>query len=1052
MVIGTVSNPTITQFTATYCNTGHIQPIISANSPICNPPPFPIQSVFIDTPNTNFTYTLGRCGTDSVCFRNTTTFNAPEAFDSLHSWNFGDGSAIDTSRNPCHHFPGPGNYTVTLTVKDQLLCATSRSIIVHVPTLPVAAYTLTDSVGCVPLVVPFFNVSTVDPATTMSGYWEFGDGIVANTTANISHTYTVGGVDSARLVIIDGYGCKDSTTHVIQANGIPNITVGATQTVCLGDTAILSVLGGGTYLWNSNYNISGTTSPTPHVWPRVDTIYPVQIGAGIGCTTYDTIRVLVSSFTLTLDTAINTCRNQTTVFTASATATHATISSYDWRFGDGSTYVSGSTVTHHYAGAGSYKDTLIVNSSAGCKDTAIRTVKILDIPNALFTLSTDTICQGAPVTATNTSTAGTSGPLAGFKFYYNTTDSSAVSPYTFSATPAGFDTVYLIQTDVNQCVDTSSLGIIFVYAAPPTFNIEYIICNGDVITLQSNTTDSVLWTPNYNINNTTSHTPQVWPAVDTVYDLRVGSNPLCYVHDTVSVVHSVFTVTADTALPACLGLSSTFTASATAFSATISSYNWNFGDGTGLTGNTVTHQYATYGTYQDTLIIISSRGCHDTVYSSVIVYDHPHAALNIPLDSVCLGSPFSVTNQSTPGTSIGDSTFYFDFGYPPLATVSPATFTYQVPGLQTITIVEIDSNQCVDSAKGHILVHRLPDANFTYDTSCVNIANQYISNSTIGDGQITKYSWTVNGVSVSGNTDSIIYTFQTAGTPPVCLTVLDTFGCQRDTCENVVIVSKPTFTTVYDSTICAGSSDSISITGLVTGAHWVPSTWVSDPNSPNTVVTPQQTISYQVTVYYHNCTPVVDTVGIWVIDTVPVSATVDPLNIVLGLSSNVTSTVRGTIDSMIWSPDSSLNCRNCRNPIASPKQTTTYTATIYYSKNGVVCSNTANVTVTVFTSCDGSLIYVPNTLTPNNDGVDDIFRLQGQGIVMVEYFRVYDQWGKKIYNAENVDDANIASWNGGLNNDNLNKPMNTGVYVYEFQIKCITGQTVAGKGNITLLR
>ena len=1051
VVIGTPANPTITQFTATYCNTGHVQPVISANSALCTPPPFPIQSVFIDTPNTAFSYALGGCGSDSVCFHNTTTFNAPEAFDSLNSWNFGDGSPLDTSTNPCHHFPHPGDYTVTLTVKDQLLCATTSSKVVHVPAPPVAAYTLTDSVGCVPFLVPFVDVSTVDPATTMSGYWEFGDGTTANTTANISHNYTAPGAANATLVIIDGYGCKDSTTHVIQTNGTPTITLGANQTICLGDTARLSVSGGTTYQWSPNYNIYNANTGTPSVWPTVDTFYALQIGAAIGCLTYDTVHVYVSKLTVTADTVINTCSNQVATFIDTAVTTHATISSYIWTFGDGSASMSGQNVTHQYAGHANYSDTLIVTNSLGCADTIVRTVKILNIPHAAFSLSVDSICVGAPVIAINNSTAGVGngGALAGFTFY--TPASSTVSPDNFIATTVGLDTVVLIQTDVNQCVDTA-LGVVKVYALPSTFNIEYIICNGDIITLQANTTDSVLWTPNYNISDTTSLTPRVWPAVDTDYYLRVGTNPLCYIHDTVSVVHSVFTVTADTALPVCLGLPSTFTAAATAFSATITSYNWNFGDGTGLIGNPVTHQYTAYGTYQDTLIIISSRGCHDTVYSSAIVYDHPHAALTVSLDSVCLGSPFSVTNQSVPGASIGDSTFYFNFGYPPLATTSPATFTYQVPGVQTITVVEIDSNQCVDSAKGHILVHRLPVANFTYDTSCVNIANQYVSNSTIGDGQITKYSWTINSLPVSGNTDSIIYTFQTAGSQPVCLNVLDTFGCQRDTCVNVLIVSKPTFTTVYDSTICAGSSDSISITGLVTGAHWVPSTWVSDPNSPNTVVTPLQTVGYQVTVYYHNCTPVVDTVGIWVIDTVPVSATVDPLNIVLGLSSNVTSTVRGTIDSMIWSPDTSLSCRNCHNPIASPHQTTTYTATVYYSKNGVVCSNTTNVTVTVFTSCDGSLIYVPNTFTPNNDGVDDIFRLQGQGIISVEYFRVYDQWGKKIYSAENVDDPNLATWNGGLNNDNLNKPMNTGVYVYEFQIKCVTGQTVAGRGNITLLR
>ena len=31
-------------------------------------------------------------------------------------WDFGDGSPIDTMRNAVHVYPGPGTYTITLTV------------------------------------------------------------------------------------------------------------------------------------------------------------------------------------------------------------------------------------------------------------------------------------------------------------------------------------------------------------------------------------------------------------------------------------------------------------------------------------------------------------------------------------------------------------------------------------------------------------------------------------------------------------------------------------------------------------------------------------------------------------------------------------------------------------------------------------------------------------------------------------------------------------------------------------------------------------------------
>jgi hypothetical protein len=109
------------------------------------------------------------------------------------------------------------------------------------------------------------------------------------------------------------------------------------------------------------------------------------------------------------------------------------------------------------------------------------------------------------------------------------------------------------------------------------------------------------------------------------------------------------------------------------------------------------------------------------------------------------------------------------------------------------------------------------------------------------------------------------------------------------------------------------------------------------------------------------------------------------------------------------------------------------------------------VTITVYQACDGSIFYVPNTFTPNNDGTNDVFRIRGKGISKVNYFRIYDRWGKIVHDATNAKDGDEAAWNGGFHND-LAKPENTGVYVYLFEVECITGEKVTGKGNVTVIR
>jgi gliding motility-associated-like protein len=817
---GSVITPALDTVTFTYCTVGDENPSIIAvdNTTGCQVVYNNlIAPIAIDSPTANFSYTRV-CGSDSICFSNLTTFASSQGRDSIDSWDFGDGTT-SSQHSSCHVYPGPGNYTVSLTVSDQFLCTNSITKNIHVSAPPVASFIVNDSVGCIPFLVQFSDTSSVDDSTTIGrGYWEFGNGTVSGifvspATGDTFYNYTLPGTYIATLVITDGFGCTDSASHTISAQIPPTINASpAVSTICLGDTTTLTGSGSAPLAWITTYNISDTSSPNPRVWPRVDTMYILSVGTPNTCFVYDTVYVHVSTISISLDTAINLCRNELTAFSASAQSTHATISTYVWSFGDGSSPQTGQTQNHQYSTFGSYTDTLIVTNSIGCKDTDITPITIFDIPNAALSVS-------------------------------------------------------------------------------------------------------------------------------------------------------------------------------------------------------------------------------DTV--------------------ICLGTPITITNLSTAGASAGLSTFYFDVqpdGTPDY-TASPATFTYSQAGSYHVLLVQADLNQCVDSAEKAVIVHALPTANFNNDTSCIQVGNSYSSTTQLGDGPITSYNWTIDGSTVGIDSPTIYHTFTDSGTNIICLKVTDVFGCVSDTCKPVVIFQNPHITvTPLDATLCVGYSDTFIVSGSrFDHIQWVPSAWVSNPTGDTVVITPKQTIRYQVYGYYLQCQPAIDTVSIYVIDTVPISATADPENIVLGLSSNVTSTVEGTIDSIVWDPDSTLNCRKCRNPIATPSQTTTYYATVYYSHNGVTCSNRTSVTITVYQSCGGNLIYMPNTFTPNGDGKNDAFRIRGQGISQVNYFRVYDRWGKLVYQANDVEDPDQAAWNGCLHND-LSKPENSGVYVYVFEVQCVTGNTVTGKGNITLIR
>jgi hypothetical protein len=65
-------------------------------------------------------------------------------------------------------------------------------------------------------------------------------------------------------------------------------------------------------------------------------------------------------------------------------------------------------------------------------------------------------------------------------------------------------------------------------------------------------------------------------------------------------------------------------------------------------------------------------------------------------------------------------------------------------------------------------------------------------------------------------------------------------------------------------------------------------------------------------------------------------------------------------------------------------------------------------------------------------------------------FRIFDRWGRVVFDAANGF-ANEPQW--GWNGDDMDgKKLNTGVFVYTYEIECFDGNVVNGQGNVTLVR
>ena len=91
------------------------------------------------------------------------------------------------------------------------------------------------------------------------------------------------------------------------------------------------------------------------------------------------------------------------------------------------------------------------------------------------------------------------------------------------------------------------------------------------------------------------------------------------------------------------------------------------------------------------------------------------------------------------------------------------------------------------------------------------------------------------------------------------------------------------------------------------------------------------------------------------------------------------------------------------------------------------------------------VIQIPNAFTPNGDGQNDFFNVLFSGdIDEILEFRIFNRWGRVVYNNQNPN----TGWDGNLNGT----PQPSEVYVYQVKVKLLDGEEVALKGDVTLIR
>jgi gliding motility-associated-like protein len=108
------------------------------------------------------------------------------------------------------------------------------------------------------------------------------------------------------------------------------------------------------------------------------------------------------------------------------------------------------------------------------------------------------------------------------------------------------------------------------------------------------------------------------------------------------------------------------------------------------------------------------------------------------------------------------------------------------------------------------------------------------------------------------------------------------------------------------------------------------------------------------------------------------------------------------------------------------------------------CGLVSDVVEVIFEDCDYTL-YIPNAFTPDQDGLNDVFRMQAHNLAVFEFW-IFDRWGNMVFTS--TDPTKV--WSGDVLGGDYFAP--DGVYFYRVQAETTKNHLIDRFGHITLIR
>ncbi|MHA1681184.1 MAG: PKD domain-containing protein [Promethearchaeota archaeon] len=650
-------------------------------------------------------------------------------------WNFGDGSGNSTLRNPTHQFLTPGNYTVSLLVRDldgdSDLAVVVDMINVLVDNIPVASFITNVTTVFEGDWVQFNFTGSVGDAPS-SFEWNFGDGGKKSVIENPIYQYNTSGNFTVTLKIVDNDGDQDEISMIslieVLIDTSPTVSFMVnTTTIIEGNSIKFNYTGSEgngnlSFQWNFGDGSGNSTLRNPtHQY-----LTPGNFSIGIWVADFDgdsDFIEVTDMITVLIDyiPVANFSTNATTIFEGESIQFNFTGSEgngpamYEWDFGDGTPNSTIQNPVHQFITSNNYTITLSLSDSNGNTSSIVLVNHIIviidEIPVANFTFNASNIIEGQFVQFNFTGFDG-NGPA---NYFWDFMIGNAIVP-----------------TPIWQ------------------FNISGI----------------------YNITLT---------VVDNDGDNDTIVIPNCIHVDPDTTPLANFSINA-TSVVAGDKIQFNYTGSAGNAPA---SYSWNFTDG-GLnyTSMNFSREFSSPGNVSVTLLVIDANGDIDILnlvdFIEVIVDTQPIANFTVNNTNIVKNGWIQFNFSGSGGNQ--PLQYQWDFSDTSINATSqnpihkfPEAGTFNV----TLTVIDIDGDSDTITMTSCVVVqpNLVPIANFTANQTSI-LANRAIEfNFTGFEGNLpATFNWNFGDGTPNATDKDPIHIFSTVGTFNVTLTIIDLNG------------------------------------------------------------------------------------------------------------------------------------------------------------------------------------------------------------------------------------------------------------------------------------